>query len=240
MHVHRKLLVAFCICYFSTVGSVFSDIPDPNTYYRLSTEFRGSGMSLDVFNGGPKNNFVHLVPSQNFTGQLWQFVSNRDGTFKLKTQFNGLGKCLDVVNGGENDNEPHFTECGEFSGQSWIVVPEGPWVMLKTKFRGDGMCLDIFNGGSKNDQPYLKPYTRFAGGSVQRLAAVVSVQRIGPSVLELERRAKRSASSRTCRKRLFPVLARLVCRSRRRCFAVNSNNDRLLLADCVAKVFLHR
>jgi Ricin-type beta-trefoil lectin domain len=163
MHVHRKFLVVFCILNFMIAGPTFSDTPDPDTYYRLSTKFRGSDMSLDVFNGGPKNNFVHLVRTRKNSGQFWKFVSNGDGTFKLTTQFTGPSKCLDVVNGGENDNEPHLTECGNFSGQRWIVVSDGRWVRLKTKFRGDGMCLDIFNGGPKNDQPYLKPCGSFSG-----------------------------------------------------------------------------
>src|ERR1700733_5288793 len=34
-------------------------IPD-GYYYKLSTEFRGSNMKLDVFNGGPKDNMTRL------------------------------------------------------------------------------------------------------------------------------------------------------------------------------------
>jgi hypothetical protein len=169
-----KFLLALCIMHFTDVGSALADIPEPNTYYRLSTEFRGSDMSLDVFNGGPKNNFVNLVPTQNFTGQFWRFASNGDGTFKITTQFRGPDKCLDVVNGGANDNEPHLTECGNYSGQYWIIVPDGPWVRLKTKFRGDGMCLDIFNGGPNNNQPHLQPCGNFSGQR-WRLAAAKPV-----------------------------------------------------------------
>ena len=36
---------------------------DENFYYKLSTQFRGNGMKLDVFNGGPKNNLTRTSPS---------------------------------------------------------------------------------------------------------------------------------------------------------------------------------
>ena len=43
---------------------------DPSVYYKLSTQFRGSGMKLDVFNGGPKNNLTRLEPDQDVSGQF--------------------------------------------------------------------------------------------------------------------------------------------------------------------------
>jgi hypothetical protein len=39
--------------------------------FRLTTLFRGPGMCLDVFNGGPDNNQPHLANCVNFSGQLW-------------------------------------------------------------------------------------------------------------------------------------------------------------------------
>src|SRR5215468_4135580 len=54
---------------------------DQSFYYKLSTEFRGDGMKLDVFNGGPKNNLTRLEPDQDVSGQFWRLVGNRDGTF---------------------------------------------------------------------------------------------------------------------------------------------------------------
>jgi hypothetical protein len=38
---------------------------------RLTTRFRGSGMCLDIFNGGPNDNQPHLVNCANLSGQLW-------------------------------------------------------------------------------------------------------------------------------------------------------------------------
>src|SRR5262249_55123743 len=59
--------VAGLACAMTIVGAgpSFAQVPDPNTYYRLSTEFRGTDSVLDVFNGGPQNNLTHLAPFQN-------------------------------------------------------------------------------------------------------------------------------------------------------------------------------
>jgi hypothetical protein len=38
---------------------------------RLTTKFRGPGMCLDIFNGGPNDNQPHLQQCANFSGQNW-------------------------------------------------------------------------------------------------------------------------------------------------------------------------
>jgi hypothetical protein len=70
---------------------VFAQSIDPSFYYKLSTQFRGNGMKLDVFNGGPKNNMTRLEPDQDVSGQFWRFEGNGDGTFRLSTLFRGPG-----------------------------------------------------------------------------------------------------------------------------------------------------
>ena len=95
---------------------------DPSFYYKLSTQFRGQGMKLDVFNGGPKNNLTRLEPDQDVSGQFWRFVGNGDGTFRLSTLFRGSGMCLDIFNGGANNNQPHLVNCTNFTGQLWMLT----------------------------------------------------------------------------------------------------------------------
>jgi hypothetical protein len=163
-----------CAMQAMSVEPALADMPDSNTYYRLSTEFRGTNLSLDVFNGGDKNNLTHLAPTGSFTGQLWHFTPQGDGTYRLTTKFRGEKACLDIFNGGPNDNQPHLTDCGNFTGQKWIVVEEGKWIRLKTRFRGNGMCLDISNGGPNNDQPHFTPCGNFSGQH-WRLAAAGQV-----------------------------------------------------------------
>jgi hypothetical protein len=136
---------------------------DPNLFHRMSTQFRGSDMSLDVFNGGPKNNMTHLARFQDVSGQYWKFTPTADGWFRITTMFRGARMCLDIFNGGPNNNEPHLVRCANLSGQRWSVRWDGTWARLTTQFRGPGMCLDIFNGGPKNDQPHLAPCTNVSG-----------------------------------------------------------------------------
>ena len=95
---------------------------DQGLYYKLSTQFRGNGMKLDVFNGGPKNNLTRLDSDQDVSGQFWRFVGNADGTFRLSTLFRGPGMCLDIFNGGPNNDQPHLTKCANFSGQFWVLT----------------------------------------------------------------------------------------------------------------------
>jgi hypothetical protein len=137
---------------------------DQSYYYKLSTEFRGGEMKLDVFNGGPKNNVTRLEPDQDVSGQLWRFIGNPDGTFRLSSMFRP-GLCLDIFNGGRNNNQPHLIKCANFTGQFWSIMlaGDGNLVRLTTKFRGPGMCLDIFNGGTNNNQPRLAKCDNLSG-----------------------------------------------------------------------------
>jgi Ricin-type beta-trefoil lectin domain len=134
-------------------------------YYKLSTQFRGDGMKLDVVNGGPKNNLTKLEPNQNVTGQFWRLTRTADGWFLLSTQFRGSNVCLDIFNGGANDNEPHLASCENLTGQHWHIAGEDGAVRLTTEFRGPDMCLDIFNGGPNNNQPHLAKCADLTGQS---------------------------------------------------------------------------
>jgi hypothetical protein len=66
-------------------GQSFAQSVDQSFYYKLSTPFRGDGMKLDVFNGGPKNNLTRLEPDQDVSGQFWRFVGSADGAFRLES-----------------------------------------------------------------------------------------------------------------------------------------------------------
>jgi hypothetical protein len=144
--------VALLAC--TPAAALAQSIPD-GFYYKLSTEFRGSNMKLDVFNGGPKNNMTRLEPDKNVTGQFWRITPVNGGWYKLSTQFRGSNVCLDIFNGGSHDNEPHLTDCGNFTGQRWKITGDNHAYRLTTEFRGADMCLDIFNGGPNDNQPHL-------------------------------------------------------------------------------------
>ena len=57
---------------FLLIGAPIADAQNPDFLYRLSTQFRGTGMPLDVFNGGPNYNQPHLTKCVNYSGQFWQ------------------------------------------------------------------------------------------------------------------------------------------------------------------------
>jgi hypothetical protein len=130
----------------------------PGYYYKLSTQFRGSAMPMDVFNGGAQNNQAHLAPNQNVTGQYWRFVPGGNRSYRLTNAFRGAGMCLDI---NPPTNRPELRACGNPSGQFWQIVPAaGGWIRLTTSFRGPGMCLDI---DPASDQPELRPCGRYSG-----------------------------------------------------------------------------
>src|SRR5258706_13767751 len=152
---HRpRLLLAVAALLASLLTPAAAQSVDPSFYYKLSTQFRGNGMKLDVFNGGPKNNLTRLEPDQDVSGQFWRFVGNSDGTFRLSTLFRGPSMCLDIFNGGAKNNQPHLVNCSNFTGQLWniMITWDGDLVRLTPNLRGRGFCLETFHVGDTNYQ----------------------------------------------------------------------------------------
>jgi hypothetical protein len=120
---HRpRLLLAVAVLLASPLTPASAQSVDPSFYYKLSTQFRGNGMKLDVFNGGPKNNLTRLEPDQDVSGQFWRFVGDSEGAFRLSTLFRGPSMCLDIFNGGANNNQPHLVKCADLTGQLWRLT----------------------------------------------------------------------------------------------------------------------
>jgi Ricin-type beta-trefoil lectin domain len=158
----RLIPIVLAMLAFVPVSATAQSIPD-GQYYKLSTEFRGLTMKLDVFNGGPKNNMTRLEPDQNVTGQFWRIKRINGGWYQLSTQFRGSNMCLDIFNGGSTNNEPHLAPCDNLTGQHWKISGDNHMFRLTTEFRGPDMCLDIFNGGANNNQPQLRQCGNFTG-----------------------------------------------------------------------------
>lgn len=154
-------LAAAVVAVFACAGSALA--VDTGVYYRLSTEFRGPAMNLDVYNGGPKNDMTHLARQGDFSGQYWRLLDAGNGFYRLTTMFRGKNKCLDVYNGGARNNQVHLTDCANYSGQFWKISSDRGYHRLTTQFRGVGKCLDIFNGGPNNNQPHLTDCADFSG-----------------------------------------------------------------------------
>src|SRR5260370_13961043 len=106
---HRpRLLLAVAALLASLLTPAAAQSVDPSFYYKLSTQFRGNGMKLDVFNGGPKNNLTRLEPGQDVSGQLWRLMGTRDGTFRLSTLVPRPRQCPDCFHGGPHNKQPHL------------------------------------------------------------------------------------------------------------------------------------
>ena len=147
----------------SLSAPAFAQYFDNGYYYRLSTQFRGNGNCLDVFNGGANNNMTHLTNCADYSGQYWRLSDAGNGYYRLSTMFRGVNMCLDIHNGGPRNNQPHLVPCANYSGQFWNIRNEGGWNRLTTQFRGAGMCLDIFNGGPSNNMPHLTGCANYSG-----------------------------------------------------------------------------
>jgi hypothetical protein len=101
-------------------GQYWKFLPAGGGSYQLTTMFRGSGMCLDIFNGGPEDNQPHLAPCSSVAGQFWD-IRAEDGWVRLTTKFRGGDMCLDIFNGGPVNNQPHLAPCANFSGQFWLL-----------------------------------------------------------------------------------------------------------------------
>ncbi|MFZ1106547.1 MAG: RICIN domain-containing protein, partial [Hyphomicrobiaceae bacterium] len=55
----------------ANVSGQFWKIRADGNWARLTTKFRGAGMCLDIFNGGPDDNQPHLQTCANVAGQFW-------------------------------------------------------------------------------------------------------------------------------------------------------------------------
>jgi len=150
-------IAALGLAFLGLVTPAQAQGPGSDFYYKLTTQFRGTGMPMDVFNGGARNNQAHLDDDQDVSGQNWRFVPAGDGSYRLSTEFRGPNMCLDVE---PSTNRPELRRCGNFTGQFWQVVRAGNWVRLKTTFRGPNMCLDI---DPDSNQPEFRPCGNFTG-----------------------------------------------------------------------------
>ena len=61
-------IAAMGLACFGFAAAAQAQNPDPNYYYKLSTQFRGTGMPLDVFNGGADLAFPLLDGSTTRAG----------------------------------------------------------------------------------------------------------------------------------------------------------------------------
>ena len=128
---------------------------------KITTQWKGAEMRLDVVNDGAFDNFVHLAPAADVSGQAWTMIPDSQGTFRLTTAFRGPDMCLDVVRGGELDGLLKLTACGNHEGQYWTSRAEGDWLRLAPQFWQ--FCLDVVNGGPHDGFAHMAECGDYSG-----------------------------------------------------------------------------
>lgn len=123
---------------------------DTSFSYRLTNNYLGSGVSLDVHSDGSHR--LKMAPTADYSGQHWLLVDRGNGRHALRTLYLGDGYSLDVINDGTNTT-PWLAPTGDFSGQHWTV---GTWpdrtYRLTNDFTGAGMSLDTY---ADTHEPFL-------------------------------------------------------------------------------------
>jgi len=140
--------------------------PNPAVFYRLTNQFQGPGLSLDVINDGNNNRMI-MAPTGLFTGQYWRFTPAPElpGTYRISCQWQGPNLPMDVINGGPDNNQPILAPIGAFTGQFWTLtdVPQAPGhVSLTTEFRGPNLALEGA-GGATGNRPVLATFGPYTG-----------------------------------------------------------------------------
>jgi LysM domain len=116
--------------------------------YRLTNNYLGSGVSLEVHSDGSRR--LKMAPTGDYSGQHWLLVDWGNGKYALRTLYLGDGYSLDVINDGTNTT-PWLASTGDFSGQYWTL---GTWPdrNYRLTITGPGMSLDTYAG---THEPFL-------------------------------------------------------------------------------------
>ncbi|MFP2929733.1 hypothetical protein ACLESO_31975 [Pyxidicoccus sp. 3LG] len=140
---------------------------DSRCYYRLTTQWRGDGLSLDIINDG-KNNTPILAKTAMVSGQLWKLLPEANGAHRLVTQWRGKGLSLANTAG----NQPLLVDTAVAPEQLWRVTPEIDGTLRLTNLAQDAsLSLDILYDGKANITPILAR-TRDVSGQLWNVAVV--------------------------------------------------------------------
>jgi hypothetical protein len=104
-------------------GQMWKLTPEADGFYRLTTQWRGTSLSLAYTAG----NRPLLVKSADVPEQRWKLTPEPNGIYRLTTQAQGDALSLDIVNDSRANNIPILdtTGCND-SGQLWKVTSVGP------------------------------------------------------------------------------------------------------------------
>ena len=118
------------------------------TYYRLTNQWQGENLSLDIVNDGINNQPI-LAKTAKVSGQYWKIKKVGKDTFTLSTEWQGPHKVLDCVQ-GENQNRPILNRATRKSGGAWKIIAVGNDYYRITNLWLGNLSLDIINDGENN------------------------------------------------------------------------------------------
>ncbi|MFE3190425.1 serine/threonine protein kinase [Nocardia sp. NPDC059240] len=136
----------------TTVAPVPVTTAAPNTVapfgtapVRLSTQYKGLSMCMDVVDRTDLADAAQLEPCDGSTRQQWTVVPVGSGWVRLHNNARGDGECLDTV-GEDDQNRARLQPCGNYTGQFWRITlhPDGVYYEFTNEYRGTGLCLDVY------------------------------------------------------------------------------------------------
>jgi len=164
------LVLVMIFSAFTSIAQNFNEF-NPDAYYRLTTEWLGDGMSLDVVNDDKDNKLI-LAKTGAFTGQFWKITSLGNGYFRFTTKFKGDGKSLTVVNNGTT-KVLRLKNTTNDDTQAWKINSFGNgYYRFISKSSNNTKSLDVINDGNNNKVQLSK--TADYSGQYWRIDKIVS------------------------------------------------------------------
>jgi M6 family metalloprotease-like protein len=117
--VFRTQGLSALLCVLSFVPASGWAQPDPNRWYRLSSELLGDRYSLE---SGELDTAVRMVPTDNVPRQSWRFVPCGDGYYWMVPRYCGEACALES---GEPRTRSLVARRHNVPGQLWKVLPQG-------------------------------------------------------------------------------------------------------------------
>ncbi len=143
----------------------------------------GQNKCIDIFNGGPLNNQVHLQDCANYSGQLWHLTNIPTAlrylpTYSLTTDFRGPQMCL-TMNGTPADNLLQMKACPDIpdDNQLWVVMKvDGGWQITPYLDEAEGVgsphALTISQPPSDSAPLQTEDITKVGNGYIWALTPV--------------------------------------------------------------------